>query len=122
MTAGGLLLDQLTVWCEFHFYFNLLKTAIVSYQSFADKIDGTVTFIVKTEVVVQVHAAFDDFANYRLTHETFYQIPLANPAWKLRLGVSNDYNSTPPAGAQGGSVGNYAMSGRVLAEVLQACA
>lgn len=41
---------------------------------------------------------FDDFANYRLTHESFYQIPLANPNWKLRLGVSNDYNSAPPAG------------------------
>lgn len=44
--------------------------------------------------------AFEDFANYRLTHESFYQIPLANPAWKLRLGVSNDYNSTPPVGVQ----------------------
>jgi hypothetical protein len=41
---------------------------------------------------------FDDFANYRLTHESFFQIPLANPNWKLRLGVSNDYNSAPPAG------------------------
>jgi hypothetical protein len=43
---------------------------------------------------------FEDFGNYRLTHESFYQIPLANPAWKLRLGVSNDYNSTPPAGVK----------------------
>jgi putative salt-induced outer membrane protein YdiY len=42
--------------------------------------------------------AFDDFANYRLTHESFYEIPLAIPSWKLRLGVSNDYNSTPPPG------------------------
>jgi hypothetical protein len=41
--------------------------------------------------------AFEDFGNYRLTHETYYQIPLAHPAWKLRLGVSNDYNSQPPA-------------------------
>jgi hypothetical protein len=39
---------------------------------------------------------FEDFANYRLTHESYYQIPLANPAWKLRLGMSNDYNSQPP--------------------------
>lgn len=43
---------------------------------------------------------FEDFANYRLTHESYYQIPLAHPAWKLRLGVSNDYNSTPPAGVE----------------------
>ncbi|MDO8543226.1 MAG: DUF481 domain-containing protein [Opitutaceae bacterium] len=42
--------------------------------------------------------AFEDFGNYRLTHESYYQIPLTNPAWKLRLGVSNDYNSMPPAG------------------------
>jgi hypothetical protein len=42
--------------------------------------------------------SFEDFANYRFTHETFYQIPLAHPAWKLRLGVSNDYNSQPPVG------------------------
>jgi len=43
---------------------------------------------------------FEDFANYRFTHESYYQIPLAHPSWKLRLGVSNDYNSTPPAGVE----------------------
>lgn len=42
--------------------------------------------------------AFEDFGNYRLTHESYFQIPLASPAWKLRLGVSNDYNSQPPRG------------------------
>lgn len=41
---------------------------------------------------------FEDFANYRLTHESFYEIPLAAPSWKLRLGVSNDYNSVPAPG------------------------
>jgi hypothetical protein len=40
--------------------------------------------------------AFEDFANFRFTHESYYQIPLANPSWKLRLGVTNDYNSRPP--------------------------
>ena len=44
--------------------------------------------------------SFDDFANYRFTHESFYQIPLTHPAWKLRLGVSNDYNSKPPVGVE----------------------
>jgi hypothetical protein len=44
--------------------------------------------------------SFEDFANYRLTHESFYQVPLAHPAWKLRLGVSNDYNSQPPGGVE----------------------
>jgi hypothetical protein len=43
---------------------------------------------------------FEDFANYRLTHESYYQIPLAHPNWKLRIGVSNDYNSKPPRGVE----------------------
>jgi hypothetical protein len=44
--------------------------------------------------------AFEDFGNYRLTHESYYQIPLASPSWKLRLGVSNDYTSQPPRGVE----------------------
>lgn len=40
---------------------------------------------------------FEDFSNYRFSHESYFQIPLASPAWKLRIGVSNDYNSKPPA-------------------------
>jgi putative salt-induced outer membrane protein YdiY len=43
---------------------------------------------------------FEDFNNYRLAHESFYEIPLANPNWKLRLGVSNDYNSKPGRGVE----------------------
>lgn len=41
---------------------------------------------------------FEDLGNYRLTHESFYEMPLLNPAWKLRLGISNDYNSQPGIG------------------------
>jgi putative salt-induced outer membrane protein YdiY len=44
--------------------------------------------------------SFDDFANYTISHESYYQIPLANPAWKLRVGVSNDYNSKPGVGVE----------------------
>ncbi len=44
--------------------------------------------------------SFDDFSNYRLTHESFYEMPLANPNWKLRLGVNNDYNSKPGKGVE----------------------
>ena len=44
--------------------------------------------------------AFEDFSNFHFTHESFYEIPLADPAWKLRLGVSNDYNSKPGAGVE----------------------
>ena len=43
---------------------------------------------------------FDDFGNYRLTHESFYEVPLVAPHWKLRLGISNDYNSQPGAGVE----------------------
>jgi len=34
-----------------------------------------------------------ELGNFRLLHESFFEIPLANPDWKLRVGVSNDYNS-----------------------------
>lgn len=44
--------------------------------------------------------SFDDFANFRVLHESYYQIPLTNPAWKLRVGVSNDYNSKPGPGVK----------------------
>lgn len=43
---------------------------------------------------------FEDFANYRIQHESFFEIPMADPAWKLRLGVSNDFNSQPGPGVQ----------------------
>lgn len=44
--------------------------------------------------------AFEDFSNFRIIHESFYEIPLTNPAWKLRLGLSNDYNSKPGPGVK----------------------
>ena len=43
---------------------------------------------------------FEDFSNYRAMHESFYELPLANPAWKLRLGLANDYNSEPGLGVK----------------------
>ncbi len=42
--------------------------------------------------------SFNEFSNFRLTHESFYEVPLADPFWKLRVGVSNDYNSRPAIG------------------------
>jgi putative salt-induced outer membrane protein YdiY len=42
--------------------------------------------------------AFQNVNNFIIAHESYYEIPLADPAWKLRLGVSNDYNSQPGAG------------------------
>ena len=42
--------------------------------------------------------AFKDFGEYRLFHESYYELPLSKSLWKFRVGISNDYNSTPPAG------------------------
>ena len=42
--------------------------------------------------------SFNDLADFRATHESYYEIPLLGSQWKLRLGVSNDYNSRPGKG------------------------
>ncbi len=44
--------------------------------------------------------AFEDFGNYTLTHESYYELPLSNPKWKLRIGLSNDFNSQPGVGVE----------------------
>jgi uncharacterized protein YkvS len=44
--------------------------------------------------------SFNDFADFRFAHESFLELPLANPSWKLRFGVSNDYNSKPGEGVK----------------------
>lgn len=44
--------------------------------------------------------AFEDLGKFRLTHESFYEMPLVAPFWKLRVGVSNDYNSQPGDGVE----------------------
>jgi len=42
--------------------------------------------------------SFSDFADFRAGFENFLELPLANPNWKIRLGISNDYNSKPGRG------------------------
>lgn len=44
--------------------------------------------------------AFEDFGNYTITHESYYELPLSNPKWKLRVGLSNDFNSQPGTGVE----------------------
>lgn len=45
--------------------------------------------------------SFEDFANYRLIHETSLDLPIkTGEFWKLRLGVSNDYQSQPAGGIE----------------------
>lgn len=43
---------------------------------------------------------FADFKNYIVTQDSYWQLPLANPSWKLRMGVSNNYQSVPPKGVK----------------------
>jgi len=41
--------------------------------------------------------AFNDFlGNYQIAHESYVELPLANPHWKFRVGMANNYNSLPP--------------------------
>lgn len=43
--------------------------------------------------------SFEEFANYRLVHETNFDLPIKGADfWKLRMGVNNDYQSEPAAG------------------------
>ncbi|MDE3083804.1 MAG: DUF481 domain-containing protein [Verrucomicrobiota bacterium] len=44
--------------------------------------------------------AFQNLHDVVATHESFYEIPLHKPQWKLRLGVSNDFNSRPGPGVE----------------------
>ncbi len=44
--------------------------------------------------------SFNDFANFRAMHESFYEMPFVSPSWKLRIGVSNDFNSKPGKGVE----------------------
>lgn len=44
--------------------------------------------------------AFDDFANYQVVHDSFFEMPITAALWALRIGVSNDYTSMPSAGRE----------------------
>lgn len=43
---------------------------------------------------------FEDLGVFRLGHETYFELPLSNPLWKLRMGVANDFNSEPGKGVK----------------------
>ncbi len=42
--------------------------------------------------------AFKEFGNYRLHHETSFELPISASLWKLKTGISNDYTSQPQPG------------------------
>ena len=41
---------------------------------------------------------FKDFGNYRVHHESTYEMPIAASLWKLKTGIANDYTSIPQPG------------------------
>jgi hypothetical protein len=41
---------------------------------------------------------FKDFSNYRIHHESTYEMPITAALWKLKVGVTNDYTSVPQPG------------------------
>ena len=42
--------------------------------------------------------SINDFSNFHFEHESYFEVPLASPNWKLRMGISHDYNSKPGTG------------------------
>ncbi len=44
---------------------------------------------------VEVVPTFQGMTNVHITHETDLDLPLAKSAWKMRVGVSNDYSNRP---------------------------
>jgi len=49
--------------------------------------------------IVTYNPAFEDFGNYRFFQESTFEVPIGTGnKWKLRLGISNDYNSRPVGG------------------------
>lgn len=56
--------------------------------------------ISKLDNEIDIVPAFENFSNYRLTHQTTYEIPLVGGFWKLRVGIENDYNSKPGPGIE----------------------
>jgi hypothetical protein len=61
---------------------------IHSYQFKNGKMNNTLTYT----------PTFKDFNNYRVHHETTYEMPITASLWKLKMGVSNDYTSLPQPG------------------------
>jgi putative salt-induced outer membrane protein YdiY len=50
--------------------------------------------------VISYVPAFDDFGNFRVIHDSGFEMPVAASRWKLRIGLMNDYTSEPPAGRE----------------------
>ena len=54
----------------------------------------------KLLTILNYTPAFKDFGNYRIHHESSLEMPLTAAMWKLKIGLTNDYQSIPPAGVE----------------------
>jgi len=63
---------------------------IHSYQFKTGKLNNTLTYT----------PAFKNFNNYRVHHESSYEMPITASLWKLKTGISNDYQSKPQPGIE----------------------
>ncbi len=61
---------------------------IHSYTAKTWKLGNKITFL----------PSLEDFANYRIQHDSHLELPLASTQWKIRIGVANDYVSEPQVG------------------------
>lgn len=68
-----------------------LDVAFLNKQSFSwVTMNNTVTYT----------PAFKEFSNYRIVHETTFDLPIkTGEFWKLRMGMNNDYQSMPAGNA-----------------------
>ena len=54
----------------------------------------------KLNNMLSYNPTFKDTGNYRLHHETTYEMPITASLWKLKTGVTNDYTSMPQPGIE----------------------
>jgi putative salt-induced outer membrane protein YdiY len=73
-----------------------LSTAAADFEIAHDLKEHNWELVNKLTVV----PALSEFRNVAATQDSYYQVPLLNPAWKLRIGVSNDYQSEPGPGIE----------------------
>jgi len=54
----------------------------------------------KMNNAVSYTPTFEDFGNYRIHHESTFEMPIAASLWKFKVGMTNDYTSMPQPGIE----------------------
>jgi small nuclear ribonucleoprotein (snRNP)-like protein len=76
-------------------------TPVLSSTGGDFEIDNTTLFKYSKMVnTLSYVPAFSNYNNYVIQQDSYYEIPMADPKWKLRLGVSNNYESIPVPGTR----------------------